>query len=465
MVKKMSIKVFFIFVCALVCLKIFAIFNTSFGLFGDEAQYWLWSRSFDLGYFSKPPLLAWFLGLYTNLFGSEFISLKFFAMPFYTLTAYLIYRICIKLELSKKDSISCALVFFIIPSASLSSFLISTDVILLLFWSMLMNLVLIIRSSPKNLYFVFFGVVFGLALLAKYAAIYFLICLFFLTFYDKKSRLAFKTNPLGLLLFVLVSSVFLFPNLLWNHLNNWVTFSHTADNANLNNYNISLLRGLGFLTIQIAILGPVIFFGFLINIKNLKFDFQNLYLLSFSIPILVIVFFESVIVRANANWAAPALLSLLIFFFRSIKKYKYPLININFFFNWFVGCFLFFSIAMSYPFSFFNRINGVKEFALEIVQISKESSIIVNDRMLFSSLAYELRHYPVKILMPHNPKNPISNHFQLKSNLKKNYGEGFFLIGDPINISYLSKKYQTSFIKRYDKKFTSEPIYLYEVTF
>src|SRR5262245_62924266 len=28
-------------------------------LFVDEAQYWAWSRELALGYFSKPPLLAW----------------------------------------------------------------------------------------------------------------------------------------------------------------------------------------------------------------------------------------------------------------------------------------------------------------------------------------------------------------------------------------------------------------------
>jgi len=27
----------------------------------DEAQYWSWSRELDLGYFSKPPLLAWLI--------------------------------------------------------------------------------------------------------------------------------------------------------------------------------------------------------------------------------------------------------------------------------------------------------------------------------------------------------------------------------------------------------------------
>ena len=57
-------------------LKIFAISFTNFDLFGDEAQYWLWSQTIDLGYYSKPPLVAWVVGVITYVFGSGFVVLK-----------------------------------------------------------------------------------------------------------------------------------------------------------------------------------------------------------------------------------------------------------------------------------------------------------------------------------------------------------------------------------------------------
>ena len=71
--KILSLSVFF-----LIFFKIVAIYFTEFSLYGDEAQYWLWSQTLNLGYFSKPPLLAWFLGGYSGLFGDSFISLKTF---------------------------------------------------------------------------------------------------------------------------------------------------------------------------------------------------------------------------------------------------------------------------------------------------------------------------------------------------------------------------------------------------
>ena len=42
-------------------------------LFPDEAQYWVWSQQLALGYYSKPPLVAWLIAFTTGLFGdSEF---------------------------------------------------------------------------------------------------------------------------------------------------------------------------------------------------------------------------------------------------------------------------------------------------------------------------------------------------------------------------------------------------------
>ena len=43
---------------------------TPLGLYTDEAQYWLWSRALDFGYFSKPPLIAWLVRASTNLCGN-----------------------------------------------------------------------------------------------------------------------------------------------------------------------------------------------------------------------------------------------------------------------------------------------------------------------------------------------------------------------------------------------------------
>ena len=108
-------------------------------------------------------------------------------------------------------------------------------------------------------------------------------------------------------------SIIIIPNIIWNINNEWVTLSHTADNANFANVDINFLRGLEFFVIQICMLGPLLVFGGLINFNKIN-NIQKT-LLIFSLPIILIVFIEAVMVRANANWAAPALVSLFVYLY------------------------------------------------------------------------------------------------------------------------------------------------------
>ena len=62
----------FLFFGIALIIKIIAIFYTNFDLFGDEAQYWTWSQNLDFGYYSKPPMLPWVIGIFTILFGNSF---------------------------------------------------------------------------------------------------------------------------------------------------------------------------------------------------------------------------------------------------------------------------------------------------------------------------------------------------------------------------------------------------------
>ena len=101
----------------------------------------------------------------------------------------------------------------------------------------------------------------------------------------------------------------LMPNLYWNFNNGWVTLSHTADNTNLQNLNLNIYDPIKFLLSQIIMLGVVLFLSFFFSIRSFHLDFENKFLLVFSLPIILIVLIESFLVRANANWAAPALVS------------------------------------------------------------------------------------------------------------------------------------------------------------
>ena len=463
--KFMTNKISFISIFLLFFFKIAAISFTEFNLFPDEAQYWLWSQTLDFGYYSKPPLLAWFIAGYTKVLGSSFISLKIFPIIIYFFISFAVYGLCLKLKLSKNSSVTCSLTFLILPAVSLSSFLVSTDLLLLFFWIISMILILQIRNLNSILNFVLLGFFLGLAFLAKYAAVYFLLCLFVLLILDKKTYMSFKKNPIGVIFFIVSFLIVFSPNFFWNLSNGWITLTHTSENANLKNLKINFYEPLKFISSQMLMVGPVIIFSSILLIKNFIYDFRNKFLLIFLIPIFLIILIESLLVRANANWAAPALISLFILLFRFIEKERPHIIKLNFIVNYIIAMILFGCIFITSKYTIFDRIRGINIFSIEVLSIINDKDLAISDRMVFSSLSYEFRKKNNQIYMPYQSGSVISNHFQTSSSLSKDMEIDFFFIGEINDISYLSKSNQINLIKEFNTPFSSSNLKLYEVIF
>ena len=452
----------------LVLIKILAIFTTSFNLFGDEAQYWLWSKDLDFGYYSKPPFLSWFIFLYTSLFGDSFISLKLIPSFVYFLVACALYSLSKNIGLKKEGALSCAIIFLFIPAVSFSSFILSTDIFLLLFWVLSLNELMKIKKAPNISRFVLLGIILGLAFLSKYAAIYFFICLLIYIFIDQDFRLTIYKNYIGFLIFILCFMVTIIPNILWNFNNEWVTVQHTSDNANFQNLKPDFFRGIFFLITQILMIGPFLFFGNITNYRLIRSNQNNKFLLTFSLPIFFIVFVEAVLVRAHANWAAPALISFFLFLFINIRNINSIFYKINVFFN-FIFCLIFFTlIALSYQLSLFDRISGLKKYAEDIYiegKRAKISNYVVTDRLLFSSLSYELKDKNLTFLMPHVKAEKITNHFQISSPLKKEMVSNFLLIGSPVDIGYLTESFEIEKTILPKGKYNKANNEIYKITF
>ena len=165
----MSYNKLFFLICFLpiILIKLVSIYYTSFDLFGDEAQYWVWSKNLAFGYYSKPPFLAWIINFFTTIFGSSFVSLKIIPFVFYFLTSYVIYLISLELYKNQRLAILASVSFYLLPSVTVSSFILSTDVILIFFWSLCLLMILKIRNQASLKNFFFLGLFLGLAFLTK----------------------------------------------------------------------------------------------------------------------------------------------------------------------------------------------------------------------------------------------------------------------------------------------------------
>jgi len=461
---------YFLFILCFVFLivKFISIYLTNFDLFGDEAQYWLWSKNLDFGYFSKPPLLSGIIALVCSVFGNSFFVIKMIAVLMYCVNSYVVFLISKKLYKNLDLALLTATSFFLMPAVSVSSFLVSTDIVLVLFWSLALLQTLIIKERPSILNFILLGVFVGLAFLAKYAAIYFIVSMLLLLF-EKKMRNIFFKNKLFSLCFILTLAIIIMPNIIWNINNNWITFEHIADNAGLDRSGLHFVESLRFVGSQIIMVGPLIFLFFIFGfVKNFINDFNTRFLLIFSLPAFVIVLIESFLVRANANWAAVSLISFLILFVHIIFKYNKKLIIINNIVNFVFGLCFFFLIGISASYGPFKKISGISSFANSLVthnNLEQINNLVISDRMLFSNLSYFFYNSEIQMYVPFRPNMRFGHHFQITNSLPVDFDNNFIFLGHKDDLDYLKNKHLISLVDIKNVPFNKRPIKIYEVAF
>ena len=463
----MYIRSTFIILSLSLLVKLIAIYLTNFDLFGDEAQYWIWSQSLDFGYYSKPPFIAWVISFFTFFLGNSFVTIKIIPVIFYIISGYVVYLLSLELFNNKNQAVLTAGSFYLMPAVSFSSFLLSTDVFLVLFWSLSLLFFLKSIRNPLKINFFILGIFVGISFLTKYAAVYFLISTLVLIFLDKKTRTIFFYKLTNLLIFIGSLLLVLLPNIIWNNSVGWITLLHTSENAGLDRKIINLLQGFEFILSQTLMLGPFLFIIFVFIIKKITFSFQTKFLLSFSIPIFLIVLLESILVRANANWAAVALVSFFILMINQVYESSKKVIFINNIFNFIFCLFFYLLVASSSSLSFFDRINGISSFAklIDEKHLKDKERLVVEDRMLYSNLRYIFRNSKVKMYMPYDPKNKISNHFQMSDPLNQNFGEDFLFIGNESQLDYLKKNKKIKKVDNIGVLFNKMSLNIYEVTF
>lgn len=279
-------------------------FNNS-QLFFDEAQYWYWSTDLTFGYFSKPPLLAWMIAGVSGLCGSQSEFCVRLAAPLaHCVTSILIY-LSAKQLFDERVGFWSGVTFLLLPAVSLSSTIISTDVPLLMCWGAALYFYIRFAEAFEWRWAIAMGLAIGLGLNAKYAMVYFVGCAVIHAFacQQELTPARHKTFWVG----VLLAAAMMVPNLLWNLNHDFITASHTGDNIGWSGLNLNWLGTLEFLGSQFGVFGPILFGMFIATVVQLFRDSispQHRLLLSFSLPIILLITFQAVMSKAYANWAA-----------------------------------------------------------------------------------------------------------------------------------------------------------------
>ncbi len=416
--------------------RIVAVKGSGVSLYVDEAQYWGWAQALDWGYFSKPPGVAVLIYLSTALFGDSVLGVKLLSMLCYPLVAVLAHRIAEPLY-GRTAARWSALVVLFMPIFAWLGLVVSTDALLVLFWTA--ALLFYIRALEHNRLadWLALGVICGLGLLSKYTMLAWIASAFLhlLLFRRDRLRSAMPWLSAGLAL------LFLVPNLLWNVANDFPTLRHTADITLRNETRNHLGSLLEFWAAQWGCLGPVFGVAFVWALVRpgpaLPERPGGSLLLWFALPLWAIASAQAFMGGANANWAGPAFVPAAIFVVGWLVQHGRTrwlvaglVVNILLavpMYHWNTLSPLFGGENIRSPYS---RALGWAELMQQLaplVQAHPDAVVSAPSRTLMAHMVYELRELQ-PTLASWNPQKLRDDHYRLTTRLEDHAGRDVLLL-------------------------------------
>ncbi|MGF1573867.1 MAG: ArnT family glycosyltransferase [Sumerlaeia bacterium] len=320
MSEKQATKAFFAFLLLSVC---FRLLYTAFGpldLVEDEAYYWEWSRQLDWSYYSKGPMVAYLIALFTRTLGVSELGLRLPSILMGAGTLYTIFLLASSLCGSRVTGLLAAIILSCSPIFIAGSMLLTIDSPLFFFYTLACYFSWQACNGNRLRDWVFAGIALGLGIMAKAAILFFVpSLLLFLAFSPKHRGLLKQKGPW---VCIGVGMLFFAPQLIWNAQNDWVMFKDFLFKGGAGR-EIPWSERNPFLFIgsQAGVLSPYIFWLVLAGIwhswAKRKADeapaaaSKHLaglspeaarFLLAFTFPILGFFFLLSFNVPINANW-------------------------------------------------------------------------------------------------------------------------------------------------------------------
>ncbi len=415
---------FALIAAAILVIRIVSLWLNNSDLFFDEAQYWVWAKEPAFGYFSKPPLLAWTIAGFTAVCGDSEFCVRLVSPVFHTLTAAVIYLTATRL-FDARTGFMAGTTWLLLPAVSLSSTLVSTDVPLLLCWSIALYAFIRLQQEQVWRWALVFAVAFGLGLNAKYAMAYFLLCALVYGVFVPEGRWIWRSVKFWIA--ILLGAALLVPNVLWNSANQFITASHTGDNIGWAGGFPHFDRLGEFLGSQFGVVGPVVFGVYLVTLIRLwriGASPEQKMLVAFSLPVLLLISFQAIMSKAFANWAATAIPALVILVGHQFVTVVPPAWNqLSKTIHTVVFVVIAVGVAVAGPGQLplpeqqnpFSRMWGGRELGARLTAELEEGGythIVSDNRKRSATLIYYLRHRPEKILALREGETP-SDHFEL----------------------------------------------------
>lgn len=293
---------------------VFRLFFTLFfcsqaDLAGDEAYYWDWGRQFDWGYYSKPPMIGWIMGVVGRLTGDTDWGIRIAALLLGTGTLIAFFALTRSIYDARTGFIAAALMLMTPASTGLNLFL-TIDAPLLLTWTLALLLFWSAAKSPTSWpRWFLLALVIGVGTLSKQMMLVFPLLMVVFAAVSGEDRALLK-NP-RLWTAIIIGALFLLPVIHWQQQHQWITLEHTAHHFDTKSLDFLhwLTRTLEWPGVQALVYTPVTWVALMIVLWSglsgwKSMDRRARYLLLFSAPALLIFTLLALRQRINPNWPA-----------------------------------------------------------------------------------------------------------------------------------------------------------------
>ncbi|HSO47320.1 MAG TPA: glycosyltransferase family 39 protein [Rhizobiaceae bacterium] len=409
---------------AILVLRVISLWFNTTELFFDEAQYWVWGKEPAFGYFSKPPVLAWIIGLVTGVCGDSEFCVRLASPIIHTGTAFVVFLIAGML-FDRRTAFWSAFTYALLPAVSLSSGVISTDVPLLFFWALALYAFLKFERTNAAAWAVMLGVAIGLGVMSKYAMLYILPCiaLYSLSIVERPHVLARGRFWLAMAIAALIVA----PNIWWNYVNQFATVGHTGENIGWGGKFPNVGGFAEFAASQFAVMGPLMFGIYVASVFRLPREGMTRaqwFLIAFSAPVLATILLQALMSKAYANWAALTYVAGTILAVEiMLNRLPQWWLRVSTSIHAVVFAVLLVAVAFSRPGELplpegadpFARMHGAKEVASEArAKISQGDyqAILVDERQMAALMHYYLRDLDLPIKSWQRGRAP-DDHFEL----------------------------------------------------
>lgn len=298
---------------AVLALRILYLLAAPFDLSPDEAYYWDWSRRPDWGYYSKPPMVAWIIGLSTWLLGDTTFAVRLPAAILSTFSLAPLFLLARRL-FGAKPALFSTIGVLSMPGTAVLGLAMTIDAPLIFFWSLALFTFWKAAERPERpIWWIATGLAAGLGMLSKQTMAAFIpLAFIFLATSSERKRLLMNPWPYAA---AITAALCLLPILVWNMQHGWITLEHTSHHFEPNRESaISLLGPLFFLASQAGLASPILFIlamttGVVLFDRAKSLPAGIRLLLVFGMIPLAGVSILALRQDINANWPAPFLVT------------------------------------------------------------------------------------------------------------------------------------------------------------